>query len=150
MSGTALATAERDTTVDQLAGEDLATVFDDDLGASVVEIHDTIERLCAERARRISEVDLRGLHRALGYSSTASWLAERCRLSWRQARDTVATAGTLSRIPLTAAAHASGEIDGIRVRALVAAHNAHPDTYTRDEALLLDVARTLTTRELRR
>jgi hypothetical protein len=150
MFGETLATAERDTTVDQLAGEDLATVFDDDLEASVVEIHDTIERLCAERTRRIAEVHRRGLNRVLGHPSTASWLAERCRLSWRQARGMVATADTLSRIPLTAAAHASGEIDGVRVRALVAAHNSHPDAYVRDEGLLLDVARTLTPRELRR
>ena len=146
MFGATLATAELDTPADQLAGEDLDAVFDDDLEASVVVIHDTIERLSAERARRIAEVDRRELHRTLGHPSTASWLAERCRLSWRQARGMVATGTTLSEIPLTAAAYSGGEIDSVRVRYLVAAHNAHPDTYARDEALLLDVACTLTPR----
>ncbi len=150
MFGTALATTELDIPVDHLAGENLDTVFDDDLEASVVEIHQTIERLGAERARRIAEVDRRELHRTLGHPSTVSLLAERCRLSWRQARGMVATATTLSEIPLTAASYAGGEIDSVRVRHLVAAHNAHPETYARDEALLLDVACSLTPRELRR
>ena len=150
MFGTALATADLDTPVNCLAGENLDAVFDDDLELSVVEIHQTIERLCAERSRRIAEVDRRELHRTLGCPSTASWLAERCRLSWRQARGMVATAGTLSEISLTAASYSGGEIGSVRVRQLVAAHNAHPDNYARDETLLLDVARTLTPRELRR
>lgn len=142
--------SQLETPVDQLAGEDLDAVFDDELGVSVAEIHDTIERLSAERARRIAEADRRELHRSFGHPSTASWLAERCRLSWRHARGMVAMAGALSEIPLTAASYSGGEIDSVRVRHLVAAHNAHPDTYARDEALLLDVASTLTPHELRR
>ena len=150
MFDTMYAPANLATPVNELAEQDLNSIFDDDLEASVVEIHRTIERLSAERARRIAEVDRRELHRTLRHPSTASWLADRCRLSWRHARGLVATASALTEIPLTAAFYANGGIDAVRVRYLVAAHDAHPETYARDEELLLDVARTLTPRELRR
>lgn len=150
MFGTIHAPPDLEPSVSQLAGEDLDAIFDDDLEASVVEIHRTIERLSAERARRIAEVDRRELHRTLRHPSTASWLADRCRLSWSQARGLVATANALSEIPLTAACYANGDIDSARVRYLVAAHDAHPEAYARDEEILLDVARTLTPLELRR
>ena len=114
----------------QRVGEDLDAIFDEDLEASVVEIHRTIERISAEHARRIAEVDRRELHRTLRHPSTASWLADRCRLSWSQERGLVATASALSEIPLTAVCYANGDIDTGRVRYLVAAHQAHPEAYT--------------------
>ncbi len=49
MFGTIHAPPDLDPSVSQLAGEDLDATFDNDLEASVVEIHGTIERLSAER-----------------------------------------------------------------------------------------------------
>ncbi len=142
--------ADLATPVNELAAQDLDVVFDDELSASIAELHRTIERLSAERTRRIAEADRREIHRDLGHPSTASWLADRCRLSWRNLRCLVATANTLPRMPLTSSAYANGNIDTARARGLVAAHDALPEIHAREEELLLDVARTLTPRELRR
>ena len=135
---------------DRLAGDDLDRVFDDDLAESIVDLRRRIDGLEAEWLRRVAELDGRHGFEREGFASMASWLAARCRLGWGTARSRVALARALRSMPITAAAHATGDLDTRRVSHLVAAHNAHPGPFSADEMTLVEVATTLDSGELRR
>lgn len=135
---------------DRLAGDDLDRVFDDDLAESIVDLRRRIDGLEAEWLRRVAELDGRHGFEREGFASMASWLAARCRLGWGTARSRVALARALRSMPITAAAHATGDLDTRRVSHLVAAHDAHPGPFSADEMTLVEVATTLDSGELRR
>ncbi len=80
--------------------------------------------------------------------STTTWLAQACRLGFREAAGKVALARSLAAMPKTAAAVASGEVSPSQMRVLALAQRAHPATFAAHEATLVDAARSLTVRQL--
>lgn len=135
--------------INRFCQRDLEVLFDDEVEASTIEVHRSIERLNAERLRLIGEVDRRQTYTVAGHPSTASWLAVTCRLAWGHARRLVGHARSLAHMPGTASAYAGGEVDTLAVRRLIEARNAHPVVYERDEKVLVDAAATLVPREFR-
>jgi hypothetical protein len=91
----------------------------------------------------VAECDRRGTA-ASGWSSTAEWLAWRCGLNPRSAREHVRVARALEEVPLIHAAFGKGELSYAKVRSLTRAHR--PDR--EDEFLRL--AEVLTASQLDR
>ncbi|MCH7844591.1 MAG: HNH endonuclease [Acidobacteria bacterium] len=72
--------------IDRFCERDLEILFDDEVQASTIEVHRSIERLSAEQLRLIGEFDRRQTYTVAGHPSTASWLAATCRLAWGHGR----------------------------------------------------------------
>jgi uncharacterized protein DUF222 len=90
---------------------DEAEVLDDDeLASAVVELHRVRARLAAVSARLVGAADARRVWVDGGYRSTASWLADRCRLPGREARAEVRLARRLRTMPETTAAFERGDV----------------------------------------
>src|SRR5437764_1158644 len=92
----------------------------------------------------VGEYDRREAAGAWGCRSTAAWLAWKCGLDGRTARDHVRVARALPTLPLIKAAFASGELSYTKVRALT-----RVATPAREEELL-DFARAATAAQLER
>src|SRR5438874_1417314 len=87
----------------------------------------------------VAELDRRG---GVAGSSVAAWLAWRCGLTGRAAREHVRVARCLAELPLIHAAFARGEISYSKVRALTRVADSL------SEADLIDLARHLTAAQL--
>ena len=92
----------------------------------------------------VSEFDRRGGARKWGFRGTAEWLAWRCAIGQRAAREHVRVARRLDDMPLVRGAFASGELSYSKVRALTRAAEHE------DEAALLELARSSTAAQLER
>jgi hypothetical protein len=92
----------------------------------------------------VGELDRRGDWADWGSGSCAEWLAWRCALLPRAAREHVRVARRLAELPLIHAAFANGELSYSKVRALTRV--AEPEC----EHDLLELARTLTAAQLER
>ncbi len=92
----------------------------------------------------VGELDRRGDWAEWGSGSCAEWLAWRCALLPRAAREHVRVARRLPELPLIHAAFARGELSYSKVRALTRVADAE------SEAALLQLARTLTAAQLER
>jgi hypothetical protein len=92
----------------------------------------------------LGEIDRRGIWTDSGCGSCAEWLAWRCSLMPRAAREQVRVARRLPELPLIRAAFAQGEISYAKVRALTRV--AEPDS----EEELLQLGRVLTAAQLER
>src|SRR5919109_392823 len=92
----------------------------------------------------VGELDTRGGFEAEGSGSCADWLAWRCALAPRSAREHVRVARALRALPLIHAAFASGELSYAKVRALTRV------TTKETEAELLELARNMTAAQLER
>lgn len=92
----------------------------------------------------LGEIDRRGTWADSGCGSCAEWLAWRCALMPRAAREHVRVARRLPELPLIHAAFARGEISYAKVRALTRV--AEPDS----EEELLALGRVLTAAQLER
>ena len=110
-----------------------------------------IASLAADLARRlerwlalVAEFDRRDGARRWGYRGTAEWLAWRCGLSRRTARDHVRVARALTVRPLMREALAGGKLSYSKVRAISRAPASE------DEAGLVDLARASTAGEVER
>jgi 5-methylcytosine-specific restriction endonuclease McrA len=92
----------------------------------------------------VAEVDRRGEWAAQGARSCAHWIAWRCGLDSRAAREHVRVARRLGELPLTHAAFAAGQLSYAKARALtrVATEDTEPE--------LLDLARAMTAAQLER
>ncbi|MGH8945326.1 MAG: DUF222 domain-containing protein [Acidimicrobiia bacterium] len=109
----------------------------------MIEGWERIETLRADWLRRVGELDRRGAHLEEDFLSFTSWLADRCRLSGTEARGLLRLARALRDLPRTASAYLKGAITTAHVRVLSRAASAHPDTYLRDEEVLLEAASSL-------
>jgi len=137
--------------IDELAAEDLHALGGAALGDSIVELGADIERLQAERLRRVAVFDGLGAAAATGARSTAAWLRHHCRVGAGQAADLVSVARALDRrLPATRQALQAGQIGYAHARVLThgTADVADADV-TAAEALLVDHARTLEPHRLR-
>jgi hypothetical protein len=121
----------------------------DDL--SVDELRDEIETLAAHIYAGtcrwldlVGELDRRGTWSEWGCGSCAEWLAWRCALLPRAAREHVRVARCLPELPLVHAAFAHGELSYAKVRALTRVATAD------SEEELLNLARAMTAAQLER
>lgn len=129
---------------------DMARLHDDQLMHLIVETTRSQHRLDAVRLAAIAELDERPIAADGGYTSTSAWLAAHTDVSWTEARGDVGIARALDDMPETSSALREGDIDLPRVRRLASACAEHRALFRRDEAILVEGARTMSGRDLRR
>jgi Domain of unknown function (DUF222)/HNH endonuclease len=122
--------------------DDLSQVPIDRLEADIASIASDLGRRLEQWLALVAEFDRRGGARRWGYRGTAEWLAWRCGLTQRTARDHVRVARELAARPLMRAGLASGELSYSKVRAISRAPAGER------EAALVDLARSATAGEV--
>jgi hypothetical protein len=123
---------------------DVVELAEDQLVEEVAKLASHIYAGTCRWLELVGELDRRGTWASWGCRSCAEWLAWRCALTPRSAREHVRVARRLPELPLVHAAFACGELSYAKVRAL--ARVADPDT----EAALFDLARAMTAAQLER
>jgi hypothetical protein len=93
-----------------LAAQDLGAIDIADLGSHIKQLSSIINRLEAQRARRVKEFDRYNGFGPSGDTSTASWLRNNCQLSGFSADKHVKLARQLGELEATQAALENGEI----------------------------------------
>ena len=136
--------------LDELRIEDLDRLTDVGLEEDFAELERAARTLDVERARRLAAIDRREPWRRDGFLSTSAWLAHRFRMGWAAVTRQLRQAAALEVKPATAEALASAEISPCAAAVLIAAREVHPEEFARQEGLLVEAARTLSVRELRR
>jgi hypothetical protein len=92
----------------------------------------------------VGEFDAWGEYAVDGAQSAAAWLAARCRIPTGQARNQVTRARELRQLKVCAGAWRDGDINAAHVDAICRKHKgAGEHALERDEAMLIDHARTL-------
>lgn len=112
-----------------------------------LEITELAARIAADSCRwllLVAEFDRREAYADLGFHCCAAWLAWRCSVAPRAAREQVRVARRLGQLPLVSAAFARGELSYSKVRALTRVKE--PGV----EADLLELARCATAAQLER
>jgi hypothetical protein len=130
----------------------MATRTEADLGAlSLDELENELATLASHLyagtcrwLELVAEIDRRGGWAESGRASCAEWLAWRCALTPRTAREHVRVARRLEELPLTHAAFARGELSYAKVRALTRVATAE------NEQELLELACVFTAAQLER
>ena len=92
----------------------------------------------------VAEFDRRGAHEKWGFHSCGAWIAWRCALDPRSAREHVRVARALEDLPLLKESFGCGELSYSKVRAIT--RIATPET----EAELVEMARLATAAQLER
>jgi hypothetical protein len=123
---------------------------DDELESGLEEMERAAGAIEAESARWVAEVERRGAFARQGHVSVTAWVSHRLRTGWSDAARRVRLARALERLPATREALVEGELSRSAAQELVAAHEHHPAEFERVEGTLLDAARALGPRELRR
>ena len=114
------------------------------LEADIAYLAVEIDRCMGRWLELIAEFDRREGARAAGFRTTAEWLAWRCSLDQRTARDHVRVARRLEEWPLMASAYSAGELSYSKLRALSRA------SVEEDESVLVTAARDSSTASLER
>jgi Domain of unknown function (DUF222)/HNH endonuclease len=127
--------------LEALRREVLAEVPDTRLRNDFAELRSVAEQLQLEAMRRLAEIERRGLHEADGHLSAVAWLASTHRVAWGAARQEVRTATELEAMPATRTALEGGDVTLSAVRPLIAAREAEPEAFARDEGRLVEAAR---------
>lgn len=135
--------------MDELRGQDLRHLGDDELASDLDEIERAVRVLEAERSRRLSEFERRGAHADDGFVSLSAWLVARHRVAPSAATRRVRVARSLREMPLAAGAFSGGELSEAAVALLASARESFPDAFVRCEEALLQAARTLPVAGLR-
>ena len=136
--------------LDEVRSADLRHLSDAEIESDLTELERAAGIIEAERARRVAEVERRGSFSADGHLSITSWVESRFQTGWSEAARQVRVARALEEMPVTREALVEGEVSRHAVRELVAAREASPQEFARVEETLVDAARTLPVRELRR
>jgi hypothetical protein len=123
---------------------DLADLSLDELEDELATLASHIHAGTCRWLELVAELDRRGSRAESGCGSCAEWLAWRCALLPRAAREHVRVARRLAELPLVQAAFSRGELSYAKVRALTRV--ADPDS----EGELLQLASTLTAAQLER
>lgn len=135
--------------IEELAGEALRFASDEELVEGLREIERAVAALEVERARRVAELEQRGVAAREGLSVT-SFLADRLRMAPSWAARYVVWARALARAARTREALAQGEVHPSAAAVVLQARASSAELFERDEEVLLDAARTLPHRDLRR
>ncbi len=130
--------------IDELLGVDPDTLDDTELADTVVALHRQQTRLTAAVTRLTAAADARRVWADDGSRSCGAWLAHRCRLPVGQARGDVWLGRRLRTMAATADAFAAGDISPRHAMVLASlAGGRTAEYFARDEALLVDHARTM-------
>jgi hypothetical protein len=135
--------------MDELRGQDLRYLGDDELASDLHEIERAARVLEAERARRLAEFEHRGAHADDGFLSLSAWLVARHRVAASTASRRVRVARALTAMPQAAEAFSAGELSDAAIALLASAQQADPEAFARCEEALLQAARTLPVAGLR-
>lgn len=130
--------------------EELATIGDDDLEVSIVELRQQMDADHAEWLMRIGEYDRRQLADVRHRLSTTGWLRSTFRMTGRAASSTLRQSRGLLRMPKVAAAATAGVIGPAVVALLDRARRRHPDEFSDHESVFADVASYLDPTDMRR
>ena len=138
------AIAELNRAVEVLAELDPAGWGDDELSGALVGALRVGSKLDAVTARLTGEADARKVWVLDDDSQACSgWLARQANRPVGETRDLVRQARRLRHLPLVEAAHAAGDLSVAHVRRLIAAAKVNRAAFARDEAVLVDQAKTL-------
>ena len=110
---------------------------------SITELHRLKAALDAVVCRAVAAFDARREWESDGAKTAAAWLATVCRLPKAVAQREVYLGRALRAMPVVEEAWVRGGISGDHVRALAAAQKASPETFVRDEGLLVSQAQKL-------
>lgn len=136
------------TTLDELADADPSALAD---SATIVELHHQLARLEAIAARATARWDAESRWAVDGARSGSAWLAARLHTPREQAQRCLRLGRAMRALPHAEAAWTAGEVTGAHVSALASARSEHvAEAMDRDEASLVDEARTLTFRGFQR
>ena len=124
--------------------DDVESISNDRLQEEIVDLAARIASATCRWLRLIAEFDRRGAHEEWGFQDCASWLAWRCSLAARSAREHVRVARSLVELPLICEAMSAGELSYSKVRVLTRV--ATPEL----EADLVELARHATAAQLER
>lgn len=136
--------------VDDLLLADTDDYTIEELGEQLQELSRISDSLESVKLRFLHAFEQRGGHEIDGYVSVTSWLKDRCGFAGSAARARVRVSRALPHMPLTSAALADGDVSYTAVRLLADARDAHPDVFGEHEETLLEAARTLRIRGLRK
>lgn len=136
--------------LDELAGESLDRLTNEDLVDHLGEIERAVRMLEAERAKVVAEIEERQTYANDGFASTTTWLVHRLRIPASIAGQQTRLARVLRHMPEANRALAEGAICVSAVALLVAAREADRTQYERCEETLVEAARSLSIGELRR
>lgn len=135
---------------DFLANVDLAELSGVEVEEELVEVSRVLDMLQAQFLRLTAEVDRRRVFADRGILSTSRFLAVACGLGNSTAREKVAVARALERMPLAAGVFGAGDISYSKVRVLARAAGAQPVAYLEHEETLVEVAGRVSVRDLHR
>ncbi len=136
--------------LEELCGEDLRFLSDAEVEARLQEIARAEGILEGERARTVAEVERRAMFANSGHLSVTAWVEDRLQTTWSEAARQVRTARALEHMPAARDALYAGDVSTSAVSQLVAAREADPEEFSRVEELLVESARTLPSKGLRR
>ena len=136
--------------LDEVRGQELRFLSDAELEDELRELDVAGRVIAVERARRVAEVERRGSFGIDGHLSVASWVESRFGTTHAEAAREVRMARALEELPAVREALVEGEVSSSAVGTLLLARDANPDEFAKSEELLLDAARTLPVRDLRR
>ncbi|MFL5797892.1 MAG: DUF222 domain-containing protein [Actinomycetota bacterium] len=136
--------------LDELRTVELRHLAHSELEDRLSEIRRAVGVLEAEGARTVAEIEHRGTYAESGHLSMTSWVEHRFQTSWSEAARQVRTARALEAMPAVREALYEGEVSTSAVGQLVAAQEANPEEFHKVESVLVDAARTLPVRDLRR
>jgi hypothetical protein len=139
-----------DDLVSLLRAQDLAVLPDAHIEEDFATLRRVLERLEAERLRRLAEIERRRVHERDGHLSAVSWLSNVHGVARSSAAADVRTARALEQMPVARGALERGELTVEAVGALAAARRFDADAFGRSEELLVDAARKHTPDDLRR
>jgi hypothetical protein len=130
--------------IDGLLELDPDTLGDDELTQTVISLHRQQARLAAAVTQMTAAADARRLWADDGSRSCGAWVAHRCRLAAGHARGEVWLGRRLRTMPATAEALATGDISLRHAMVLASlAGGRTTEFFARDEAILVDHARTM-------
>jgi len=122
---------------------DPSSLGSDALGALVLEVLASVERMRAEAMRIIGAWDARKAWAEEGALSASSWLAHRASVSKRDANRMVRASRLTHRHDRTAKALAAGDVSASHVEVMASMVKGRERLFDRDEDVLLDAAATL-------
>ena len=131
--------------IKELAQLDPGDVCDEELRDAVVELAELRDAFAAADARLHRMFDTRRVWEADGARCGGAWLARRTRAPKQECGQRLRLGRACDDLPVAAQAWAAGEIGAAHVRRLAQARNPRTAALLgRDEAMLVDQARTLT------
>jgi uncharacterized protein DUF222/HNH endonuclease len=136
--------------LDELRSSDVAALSDDELHEDLRELERASRVIESGRARRIAEADRRRSYAGDGHVSMAAWLRHRLGVAGSTASEQLRLARSLAAMPEAGAAFSDGDLGASAVSLLASAYRADPLEYGRAEKMLVELARSLPVRDLRR